>query len=307
MTTKTVLVTGAYGFIGRYVARCFGEKGWRVAGLGHGSWTPEERQPWHISDWHSCDVTMETLITYAGEPDVFVHCAGSGSVGFSVSHPHQDFQRTVETTIQSLEFLRLYLPRTKFIYPSSAGVYGIAPIFPIKEDSVLAPVSPYGVHKKIAEELIQSYSAQFGIRSAIIRLFSVYGEGLRKQLLWDACNRIKSGENSFYGTGNETRDMLHVNDAASLLYHVTDHASQECPVFNGGMGKGISIRDILQEVYNCFSVSNQPIFTGESKRGDPIHYEADTSRTLALGWQPTVNWRSGIKNYVKWFKSGDRS
>lgn len=304
MNTGTVLITGAYGFIGRHVARLYGEKGWKVTGMGHGDWSRKEWNDWNIAEWHTCDITLESLLTYAGEPDVIVHCAGGGSVGFSVSHPFQDYQRTVETTAHVLEFVRLHAPRAVIVYPSSAGVYGITTKLPIAEDSLLGPVSPYGVHKKIAEDLLRCYGRHFGVSSAIVRLFSVYGEGLRKQLLWDSCNKVSNGEYRFYGTGNETRDLLHIADAAALLYRVADHASESCPVYNGGAGKGIRVHDIVEEIFKCYSSPSRPEFTGEIRPGDPTHYEADINGALSLGWKPTVSWQTGVRKYVEWFKSG---
>jgi len=67
--TKRVLITGAYGFIGRHVARHFAAAGWLVTGLGHGSWTQGEWRQWGIAEWHAADITLESLLTYAGQPD----------------------------------------------------------------------------------------------------------------------------------------------------------------------------------------------------------------------------------------------
>ena len=110
---STALVTGAHGFLGRYVARQLARDNWRVIGLGHGSWARDEWKVWGIAEWHCADIALETLLIYAGEPDVIVHCAGSGSVGFSMTHPYQDFQRTVATALAVLEYARLYVPRVR--------------------------------------------------------------------------------------------------------------------------------------------------------------------------------------------------
>ncbi len=302
--SKTVLVTGACGFIGRNVARHFANAGWLVVGMGHGSWAREEWRQWGIAEWHTADITADALLICAGSPDVIVHCAGSGSVGFSMTHPLQDFQLTVATTIAVLEFVRLHLPKSRVVFPSSAGVYGMVEKLPIAESALLLPVSPYGVHKKIAEEMCHSYAKNFGVASAIVRLFSVYGAGLRKQLLWDACMKIRNGENTFFGSGMETRDWLHVNDAASLLMVAGEHASIECPAINGGSGQGVSVHEVLSELFDCFGRSDAPQFSGSVRNGDPLHYLADISQARNWGWQPTVRWREGVREYAEWFKGG---
>lgn len=302
--TKTALVTGAYGFIGRHIARQLERDGWHVIGLGHGSWVRDEWRKWGVAEWRSTDITLEALITYAGEPDIIVHCAGSGSVGFSMTHPYQDFQRTVSTTLAVLEYVRLYAPLAKVSYPSSAGVYGMVKKLPITESEPLSPISPYGVHKCLAEELCASYARHFSISVAVVRLFSVYGTGLRKQLLWDASQKIMSGKNNFSGTGEEIRDWLHIEDAASLLIIAVNNASAECPVVNGGTSNGISVREILTEIFALFEHTDIPNFSGVVRSGDPAGYLADISLAKQWGWEPKIELRNGLSEYAHWFKSG---
>lgn len=300
---KTALVTGAYGFVGRYVARQLSRDGWRVIGLGHGTWSREEWQSWGIAEWHSSDISLDALITYAGKPEVIVHCAGSGSVGFSMTHPCQDFQRTVATTLAVLEFARLYAPLAKIAYPSSAGVYGEVHKLPIAETDPLFPASPYGAHKRLAEELCASYAKHFDIAVAVVRLFSVYGAGLRKQLLWDASQKIMRGENGFFGTGEEIRDWLHVEDAASLLLTAASQASSECPMVNGGSGVGVTVREVLTELFGCFErAADVPNFTGVARSGDPVGYVADIAMAKQWGWQPKMGLHEGLHEYAQWFK-----
>ena len=303
MKDNLVLVTGAAGFLGRYVARFFSAKGYRVIGMGHGSWQPLDQQEWGVAKWHECDIDLDTLREKAGRPGVIIHCAGSGSVGFSLEHPLEDFRRTVETTAHVLEFTRLHLPGAKIVLPSSAGVYGAAGELPIAEDAPLTPFSPYGVHKKAAEDLCRSYSRNFGVASAIVRLFSAYGPGLKKQLLWDACNKlVLHNEATFSGTGNETRDLIHATDAAELLYFASLNASPECPAVNGGSGQGIPVREILSELFLCLKRSDRPQFSSVGRPGDPVHYRADVRRALAWGWRPRVLWKAGIAEYADWYR-----
>lgn len=302
MTGKRVLVTGACGFIGRHVARLYAAAGWQVSGMGHGAWVKEELQRWGISEWHRADITLAELQACAGQPDVIVHCAGSSSVGFSISHPYEDFLRNVGTTAALLEFVRLYAPLARIVYPSSAAVYGNVKKLPITEDEATMPESPYGVHKLMAEHLCASYAKNFGISVMVLRLFSVYGNGLRKQLLWDACQKISSGKHAFFGTGSETRDWLNVNDAAELLKTAAEHADTTCPVINGGTGVSVTVQEILRELYASLNIGGQPVFNGVLRDGDPVHYLADISRAHALGWHAKVDWKTGIRGYAAWFK-----
>ena len=299
---KAALVTGAHGFLGRHVARYLAGAGYTVTGLGHGAWDRAEAESFGLTFWHTADITLDSLVTYAGEPDVIVHCAGSGSVAFSMLHPHQDFVRTVSATAAVLEYVCLHSAHTAVVYPSSAAVYGAAERLPIRENDGRRPASPYGVHKSMAEDLCRSYANHFGVSVAIVRFFSVYGDGLQKQLLWDACSKAARGDSTFFGTGHELRDWLHVQDAASLMHFAALHASAACPVVNGASGEGLTVHEVLAEIFRACGSTAALGFSGTPRPGDPVGYHADVSAARAWGWQPGVAWRDGMARYVSWFQ-----
>ncbi|MGM4918953.1 NAD-dependent epimerase/dehydratase family protein [Tardiphaga sp. 803_E3_N1_3] len=299
-SNQVALVTGARGSIGRHVAQALSSFGWQVHGLGHGEWA-EGAATAGLRRWHAGTVDLPALRALALKPDLIVHCAGSGSVGASLVDPLADFQRTVGSTAVLLEYMRADCPAAALVYPSSAAVYGHAERLPTKEDGPLCPVSPYGFHKKIAEELIRAHGVMFGLRVSIVRLFSIYGEGFRKQLLWDACGKILAGEREFFGTGDETRDWLHVDDAAALLIRAGEVASPECPTMNGGTGEAVTVAAILNELAILLGVDEKPRFVGATRAGDPRDYQADMTRALQSGWAPSTSWREGLRRYVAWY------
>jgi len=299
-----VLITGAYGFIGRHLARHYAGAGASVVGIGHGTWSREQWQRWGLAEWHAADVTRDSLRTYGGSPDVIVHCAGGGSVAYSLDRPYEDFERSAVTAAAVLEFARVHAPSARLVLPSSAGVYGATRASSIPESTVQRPVSPYGLHKQVAESLFRSHGRQYGLRTAIVRLFSVYGSGLRKQLLWDACNRDPVAGRPFHGTGNEQRDWLHVRDAAALLAIAAERASTRCPAVNGGTGAGVTVRDMLEHLWSCLERPGAPAFSGAARKGDPARYVADVARAQAWGWRAEVAWRDGVAEYARWFREG---
>lgn len=297
-----ILITGAYGFLGRNVAKEFKKTGNYIAGIGHGKWEEDEYSKWGIDDWHETTITFEALLNINKKFDIIVHCGGSGSVGFSWENPYEDFQKSVQSTLSILEYIRLQSPGCKFIYPSSPAVQGNLGHVKIEESMVSIPVSPYGFHKKIAEEICLSYHNNFKIDIGIIRYFSIYGNGLQKQLLWDACKKInKSSEVVFFGTGNETRDWIHISDAASLLCHFAQNF-QGYEVINGGSGVETPITKIIDILVKNMEKSTKIEFNGVVKEGDPLHFWADLTKSNNLNWKPTVQIEDGIKDYVQFFK-----
>jgi UDP-glucose 4-epimerase len=300
---RTVLITGAYGFLGRHVARLFSRRGYTVFGIGHGEWTQPEWEGWGLNEWKCSDVNSDALKELKHTPSIIIHCAGGGSVSFSIEDPIGDFNRTVVTTAHVLEYVRTSAPSCCVVYPSSASVYGAVERLPIPEDCPVAPISQYGVHKLMAEQMVASYARQFGTAAAIVRLFSVYGPGLRKQLLWDACRKFSQRESLFMGTGDELRDWLYVDDAAELLLAAAEHASSRCPIVNGGSGEGTTVREILTHLSKCLhGAGHGPTFSGEKRMGDPSRYIADIEASRSWNWQPTFRWKQGVDAYAKWWK-----
>ena len=299
---RTLLVTGASGFIGRHVCRVAALRGDRVIGVGLGEWPDETWRDWGLSDWHELEVTVANLVASSPTPDVVVHCAGGASVPYSLEHPAEDFQSTVITTLEVLEYLRTVAPEAALVYPSSGAVYGRAAAVPIREESGLAPISPYGFHKKITEDLCRSYGQSFGIRTAIVRIFSAYGTELRKQLLWDACRKADLGDGHFAGSGRETRDWVHVEDVARLLLMAADHADPSAVTVNCATGQDVAVESILAMLFDALGTSLRPEFTGSSRSGDPERVAGDSSRAREWGWAPQRSWQDGVREYAHWYR-----
>jgi len=302
MTEKTVLVTGARGFFGGYVVEHYLAAGWRVVGLGHGN--PGSACEGRVV-WHHAPVCLERLERLEIEPDLLVHCAGGGSVSVSLRDPFGDHARTVDTTAAVLEYVRRHCPRTPVVYPSSAAVYGNAAHLPASEGSTarLRPASPYGMHKLMAEQLCASYGAHFGVSVAVVRFFSLYGEGQRKQLLWDACCKIGQRDDLYCGTGEESRDWLHAEDAARLVAVVAAQASPACPVYNGASGTTTTVRHVLTLLYRELAPSRHPRFSLEVRQGDPCDQCADIAHTLTTGWAPQIRLETGVQRFARWFEA----
>ena len=285
------------------MARALGAAGCQVVALGHGGWPEDEWRQWGISRWHACDITAGNLQRHAGDVDAVVHCAGAADVAFSGVHPLESFAKTVSTTADVLELLRVRLPRARLVLVSSAAVYGDTSGKPIGESDPVAPISVYGVHKQMAEELCACYARIYALRVSVLRLFSIYGPGLRKQLLWDACNKLAAGLLSFAGTGAEMRDWLHVSDAAALAAALLQAETQPYRVLNGGTGTGASVSQVLEELSAALDVRGRVVFTGGERSGNPRSLVADSTQARSLGWRPAYDWRSGVREYARWFRS----
>lgn len=302
-----VWITGARGFIGQHLARYISLKGHDVAGIGHGLWDESDRNFGCRCEWLNGDISqvnLDVLLEKHGTPDAIFHLAGGSSVGPSVAMPLKDMYRSVNSTSELLEWVRLNSKDTSVIMASSAAVYGAGHLTPINENTNSKPYSPYGYHKRMAELLVESYASNFGLKTSIVRLFSVYGSGLRKQLLWDACSRLARGANDiqFGGSGNELRDWIHVEDASEILWRALEHASSECFIVNGGTGIATSVKQITETLFKKWGLGIEPTFSRQSRSGDPTYLVASTTVSKKIGFEPKHEWENGIDEYVTWFK-----
>jgi UDP-glucose 4-epimerase len=301
-----IWITGGRGFIGRHLARHLADTGNHVVGLGHGAWPEGEASHWGVERWLNGDIqpgNLRQLMLEGGVPDFVYHLAGGSSVGAAIASPNEDFARTVATTAQLLDWIRLESPGTRLIAVSSAAVYGAGHQGRIAEDQARVPYSPYGYHKLMMEQLCRSYAATYGTRVVVARLFSVYGDFLQKQLLWDLCTKLASGASTVElgGTGEELRDWTDVRDVVRALSLVKELASDAAPILNAGTGRATSVREVALMVTDAWPTVARIAFSGKSRTGDPFSLVADASRLGALGFEWAVSLEAGIRDYVEWF------
>lgn len=302
---KTVIITGGLGFIGSNIAKIFKQNKYYVIGIGHGDVDPNSLEKYSFDEWYQESLSMKNLRKINCKADTIVHCAGGSTVGISIAEPYLDFHKTVNSTLELLEFIRLYSPTSSLIYLSTAAVYGSKKDLPITESDTTNPVSPYGFHKLASENICKSYSHCFGLKVSIIRLFSIYGEGLKKQLLWEACNKIMQAKDKvvFYGTGNETRDWLHVNDVATLVLQLANIDNAQLQIYNGSFGVRTTVKDIIYTLRDLLGKSEIEIeFNQQYKEGDPQFYLGSNEKSIKTGWNHTLEINEGLKKYVNWYK-----
>ena len=300
----SILVTGVAGFIGRYVARHFSEEGWSVFGIDN---APPENAPLsNLSAYHRLqlpDAALSSLLQQES-PQVCIHCAGRASVGLSMADPAADFYASTMLTFEVLNSLRLNAPSCRFILLSSAAVYGNPETLPISESQAPAPISPYGFHKWQCEQLCLEFAKVYDLPTASLRIFSAYGPGLRRQVLWDMCRKVITQNSlTLQGTGKESRDFIHALDIAKALSAVATSAPMQGEVYNLGTGQEVAIAQLARIVIDSLEAECTPEFDGVVPPGTPLNWQADISKLKALGFTDSVPLERGVKTFANWCRA----
>ncbi len=298
---QRVLITGAGGFIAGHAARAFNAAGWRTAGAGR---SDRQRQSQLFQSFDRLDFedagAVQSLLARL-QPDAVVHLAAPSSVPQSMQSPLADFRGQLLPAAHLFEAVRLAAPAARLILVSSAAVYGDPAALPVAEDTPLKPISAYGFHKLQQELLADEYVALYGLRVCKARIFSTYGENLRRLAVWDIASRVLSGSHEVRGTGEETRDYLDVRDVARTLVCLAQHGAFRGEPVNVAAGEEVSIRTLAFEIFRLLGIKASPRFTGETIAGNPRRWRADVRALLALGCVPG-RWTDGLARTLQWIR-----
>ena len=205
---KKMVITGVNGFIGGHAKEYF-EKEYEITGLDLAANYCGDRQPGDTMTYYQCNMSQESAemaaIFTGVQPDVILHCAGSANVGASVVNPMADLDGNLHSLYQLLLALKSFEKRPQIIFLSSAGIYGNPRQLPVRESDAAAPMSPYGLHKHMAEELCEYYNRIHGYRIRSIRIFSAYGNGRNKLAVGQqrVCQKFQFPERRDFRRGRE--------------------------------------------------------------------------------------------------------
>ncbi len=299
---QTVLITGVAGFLGRYVARQFAAEGWRVVGLDD---APPENVPLRDgAQYFRLKLPHPQLadILRDEQPAACVHCAGRASVPLSMDDPAADFRDNTVLTFELLDTLRRHAPGCRFLLLSSAAVYGNPETLPVRETHRAAPLSPYGFHKLQCELLCEEFARIYALPAVSVRIFSAYGPGLRRQVIWDICERVlATGALTLRGTGEESRDFIHAADVARALALLARCAPGEGEIYNLASGAEVTVADLAAQIARSLGRKEVvPVFDGIARAGDPRNWRADIGKLAALGFAPSVPLEQGIRSVAAW-------
>jgi UDP-glucose 4-epimerase len=294
-----ILIIGSKGFIGFHALEYFKNQNFTVLGC-------DVVTDYVSKDYYQIDATNSDFhaLFEKQQFDACLNCSGAASVPLSLEFPLKDFNLNTLNVFKILEAIRTYQPSCKFINLSSAAVYGNPSQLPINEKSQLQPLSPYGIHKFQAEQIVKEFSDFYKIPTCSLRIFSAYGNGLRKQLFWDMYQKFLNADAiTLYGTGKESRDFIHVDDIVRAFHLVLDNGKFNGEATNIANGEEFTIEYVAELFRSNFEGQKTITFNNQVKQGDPLNWRADISLLKSLGYQQTISLEAGIQSYIHWVNS----
>ncbi|MBJ7258055.1 MAG: NAD-dependent epimerase/dehydratase family protein [Chthoniobacterales bacterium] len=300
------LVTGGAGFIGSHVADALLAAGWKVVILDNLATGSEANIP-DGADFLRGDVGDAGLLApiLPGCQAVF-HLAAVSSVQDSLARPVKVHETNLTATLSLLEeTVRHQVPR--FIFSSSAAVYGDTGGQPAREDMKPCPLSHYAVQKLACEHYCSVYHRLHGLETVCLRYFNVFGPRQRADSPYSGViakflDAAKAGRPvTIFGDGGQTRDFCHVSDvvAANLTAATAPATRAAGRVFNIGSGTSRSVNQIAAAVQACFPASAAPEQSA-GRSGEVRTSCADISQAAAgLNFHPNVGFEEGLENLAK--------
>lgn len=287
-----VVVTGVSGYIGGQCALQLLDAGHTVVGIDR---RPLPHCLGGLVDFVQADFDSDPAYTrmIQAQPAAIIHCAGTSLVGPSIKHPSDYYNNNVVKTLHLLTIVMNALPRTRFIFSSSAATYG-TPLasLPCQETDTLKPISPYGESKMMVEQILAAYHRAYNLDYVAFRYFNACGadpQGRHGQepgathiiarVLESIANGqefVLNGNNYDTADGTCVRDYVHVADIARA--HVAA-LSRDIPagVYNLGSNTGTSNQQIVAAAER---ITGRPVqvTVGPAREGDPGVLVADASK-----------------------------
>lgn len=299
-----VLIIGSEGFIGKHLVSAFKDEcnvtGCDLIGASQLSGYAYIKVSGSAVDWES--------VFSQNKFDICINVAGSANVSSSMINPLTDFEANVLDVMRILEAIRKFSASCKYMHFSSAAVYGNPTTLPVTENTVVNPLSPYGWHKLISEQICKEYYSVYGIQSAILRPFSVFGPGLKRQIFWDIYQKYLNNDKGniiLFGTGIESRDFIYIDDLVAAVTHIMKVSSFKADIYNIGNGIEVTIEEAATKFLQLFGTAYNLQFNGEVKSGDPKNWKADITNLSALGYTGQFSIEEGLKKYQKWLFTQD--
>jgi len=310
---KTVLVTGAGGFIGSHLTEKLVDSGAKVKAFvrynSRNDWGLIGTLPSHTKE--KIEVIMgdlrdpETIRSVMKDVDAVFHLGALIAIPYSYIHPREVVETNIMGTLNILNAAKEYKPE-KIIHTSTSEVYGTAQYVPIDEKHPLQGQSPYSASKIGADKLAESFYRSYDLPITTLRPFNTYGPRQSARAVIPTIITQALAQNKILlGSLEPTRDLSYVDDIVDGFIKAAESEKSTGEVINIGSGFEISINDLANKIISLIGKKVKIVSDPKRVRQPKSEVErlmADNSKAKKLlGWGPKVSLDEGLRKTIDWF------
>jgi len=302
-----IIVTGGAGFIGSNVADAYINEGYKVAIIDNLR-TGKKRNINKKAKFYQTDILNKKELREVFEdfkPHFVNHHAANAQVRLSIEKPLFDAKNNIIGSLNLIDLSRQFKVK-KFIYANSGGAgYGEPRKIPVKESHPIAPLSPYGASKQVAEQYLKVYNYLYNLDWTALRYANIYGprqdpHGEAGVVAIFAGSMLKNKICKINGNGKNTRDYVYIGDVCRANLRATKIKTKHHS-FNIGTGVENSTKKIFDLLKEEIGYKKKPIFSPEVPEVKRICLDTNLTKK-ELGFKPKVKLSDGIKKTVEWLK-----
>ena len=305
-----ILVTGGAGFIGSTLANTLLRNDNQVTviddlSMGDFANLNEASNLTKIEATITDKELLKQVITEKDFEYIF-HLGAVASVADSVARPYETHKVNFDSTMTILEILRENKNSLKrFVFSSSAAVYGDEPTLPKKEESVIRPLTPYAIDKFASEKMAMIYYNLYDIPASATRFFNVYGPNQNPNSPYSGfisilVNRLRENTDlTIFGDGEQSRDFVYIEDVIQALLLIATSNQSLGEVYNVGTGIKNTIND-LTKFAQKFANKELSIKYDAARQGDIKDSLSDVSKLESIGYKPNFDLANGMKKYLNY-------
>jgi nucleoside-diphosphate-sugar epimerase len=307
------LVTGGAGFIGSHLTEELVQRGHQVRVVDDFSTGKKKNIASFLDKIELIEGDIrdiEVCRRAAKGIDFVLHQAALTSVPYSIENPLLTNEINIKGTLNLLLASRDATVQ-RYVFASSAAVYGDDPHLPKKEEVVGASLSPYALSKRVGEMFCQLFTRTFGLSTVCLRYFNIFGPRQDPASQYASViplfisRMLKNEKPVIFGDGEQTRDFLFVSNVVEANMLAVKADSSEGEVFNIGYGEETSINELTRKINEILKMNIRPAYD-EPRPGDIKGSFADISRARKmLKYEPTVDFSEGLKRTIRWYEEGE--
>lgn len=300
---KNILIIGGHGFIGSHLADFYQAQGHNVHKTTRYFDIKNSSSSFNIDYSKTSFLEIFSVNNY----DLIFSLSGNPYPAYSVDNPIYDIEQTIIPSLNLLEALCQVQFKGSLWYGSSVAVYGKTSLQLQSEHDFCEPLSSYALAKLAVEQYMKIYSISHNLNCGSFRIFSTFGEGLKRQIIYDIYKKcqLETDTLELFGSGRESRDLSYVYDQILRISLIAQEIVPDGNIFNIGSGESYTTKQIAEEILGILYLDKEIIFGDPLREFDGHQWTASTKKFESVAKNPQSNFRESLKRTLLSFETNE--